>query len=114
MYYIVRASLLLERVMSYLRADSILRHSAPPCYIAEINRYSSVGFRPTGTRSSLQSSSILPNFSKHRHGWSVSGHQVPWAALRAGDFLHDIHRLDRLYRNLPGGPRHDLSSWYFV
>ena len=27
--------------------DPILRHSAPPCYIAEINRYSSVGFRPT-------------------------------------------------------------------
>src|ERR1700689_394752 len=29
-------------------------------------------------------------------------------------FLHDIRRLDRLYRNLPGGPRHDLSSGYFV
>jgi hypothetical protein len=33
------------------RFYAILRHSAPPCYIAEINRYSSGGFRPTDPQS---------------------------------------------------------------
>ena len=40
--------------MHCFSGPAILRHSAPPCYIAEINRYSSVGFRPTGPQSSLQ------------------------------------------------------------
>ena len=58
-------------------ALAILRHSAPPCYIAEINGHLSGRFQADGPQSSLQSPSIFPNFSKHRHGWSANDRQVP-------------------------------------